>query len=241
LRDEFEEFIGKVSHIKSLELIDSSLRSLPLLNYASIKPWLSANNLFATDDNVSLAAWTGNIEAMERHVLQGEDISLADKDGWTALHMAVWNMHVDMIELLLQIVRRFSVSAQTADHESALHFAMFNDDSHTVRNLLDAGADPTSKDGHGMTPISVGALFGSIYAIKVLKEGGVDVSVRSHSGASPMHLAAYNGHVDVIKVLKEAGADVSAQDDNGNTPMHFAMQNKHMNAIKALKEAGAGG
>jgi ankyrin repeat protein len=209
------------------------------LNHGRIKRWLSAHNFFVTDDNVSLAAWTGNVEAMERHVIDGEDVGLADHNGWTTLHMAVWNMHAEVIDLLLQLIRQHTLSAQNSDHESALHLAIFNDDSDTVKNLLSAGADPASQDINGITPIYWGAQNRSIYAIKALIEAGVDVSVRNRIGVTPMHWAACYGHIDVIQVLRRAGADVSVRNSTGATPMHWAAYNGHVHVIKVLKDAGA--
>src|SRR5580658_4205442 len=98
-------------------------------NNASLKGSLSSNTAFTveTQMKVHFAAWTGDKESAEMLVRQGEDITVPDSYGWTALHLAVWNMHADMVIFLLEVVDQMMwISTQNQDGISALHLATCN-------------------------------------------------------------------------------------------------------------------
>src|SRR5436309_9348771 len=89
------------------ELIQSRLQPRLQQNSASIKAWLSINSTFTasyggTRMNLYFAAWTGDREILQMLVREGEDVTMQDSYGWTALHLAVWNMHTDIVRFLLQ-------------------------------------------------------------------------------------------------------------------------------------------
>jgi hypothetical protein len=78
-------------------------------NTASIKAWLSANTAVTTSygdtqTNLHFAAWRCDREVVEMCILQGKDVTVPDSCGWTALHLAVWNMHTNMVIFLLEVV-----------------------------------------------------------------------------------------------------------------------------------------
>jgi ankyrin repeat protein len=115
-------------------------RLLPRLNSnnSAIKIWLSGHAACVasldTQMDLYLAAWAGNIEIVEKHILKGYDISLADSNGWTTLHFAVWNMHTDVMNLLLKISSQKNwMSRQNEDGLSALHLTAWNGDIDIIK------------------------------------------------------------------------------------------------------------
>ena len=124
--------------------------------------------------NVHLAAWTGNMEVMETCFRRRYDFFSPDTDGWTTLHLAVWNMHVDVVVFLLDIAEEKTwVSQQIRDY-SALHFAAWNNDVELIKMLLKAGAGPSRQGDDGSSPMHSAARNGHADAIKALKEAGAD-------------------------------------------------------------------
>jgi ankyrin repeat protein len=66
-----------------------------------------------TEYSLHLAAWTGNNELLRTHLTNwDQDKSSADPSGYTALHLAIWNMHGAVVERLLDTTTDW-VSAQT--------------------------------------------------------------------------------------------------------------------------------
>lgn len=95
----------------------------------------------------------------------------------------------------------------------ALHEAAYNGDLDKVRECLNAGADPNSRDKSGFTPLHW-------------------VAFRALVGWSP---------VEVTRFLLEAGADVNAptSDEIGNTPLLFACKAGSERVARTLIDAGA--
>jgi ankyrin repeat protein len=115
---------------------------------------------------VHFAAWTGDKESAEMLVRQGEDITVPDSYGWTALHLAVWNMHADMVIFLLEVVDQMMwISTQNQDGISALHLATCNNDVE-IKILLNAGADKYVQDHDGLMPVHWAAKNGHVDASK---------------------------------------------------------------------------
>ena len=100
--------------------------------------------------NLHFAAWTGNREIVEMLVRQGKDVTMPDSYGWTALHLAVWNMHTDMVIFLLEVAAQMKwISTQNQDRLSALHLATCNNDVEVIKILLNAGGDISLQDHDG--------------------------------------------------------------------------------------------
>lgn len=211
-------------------------------NRAFIKPWLSANAIVNCVDekmDLHLAAWMGDIKFLKMLVRQGQDICRADGYGWTALHLATWNMHTDVALFLMDAATdKLWVSRQNVYGQSALHFAALNEDVELLNALLKAKADTTARDRDGLTAVLCAAKNAHSKALLVLMAAGADMSVPNREGWTPVHWAAENGYVEAIKVLKAVGLDVSAI-FNGWAPLHLAAWYGHSGAVTALKEAGA--
>jgi cytohesin len=108
-----------------------------------------------------------------------------------------------------------------------------------IRQFAQQGADTTTPDQNGATPVYAAALNGHVDAIRALVELGADVSTPMVDGATPVYAAASNGHVDAIRALVELGADVSTPMVDGATPVYAAAENGHVDAIRVLVQLGA--
>lgn len=104
--------------------------------------------------------------------------------------------------------------------------------------LLDAGADLSARDDHGLTPLHrVAELWradGAYYlaAARALVQAGADPAARGRGGRTPLHAAAEvpwgreePAVPDMLSLLVEAGSDVNARTDGGQTALHLALHN----------------
>ena len=55
----------------------------------------------APDISIIDAAKQGNIEAVKQHIAAGTDVNAKDEDGYTPLHVAAWEGHKEIAELLI--------------------------------------------------------------------------------------------------------------------------------------------
>ncbi len=99
-----------------------------------------------------------------------------------------------------------------------LHQNLLN--THVLRRLLAAGADPNVRDAEGKTP-----LFYTCFtrAIKMLVDGGADIHARDAEGNTCLHRGLL---LTWTHALVERGAEVNAENDEGQTPLFFALDTK---------------
>lgn len=217
-------------------------------NRGLLKSWLSANTISTgrgedAATSLHLAAWMGNIADLRLCLKEGQDITVSDMHGWTALHLAVWNMHAGTVSFLIEATSQIKptyVSVQNVDGRSALHLAAWNNDVEVLELLLSVGAKHDLRDKAGLTPLIGAAKNGHVDAIRSLTKGGANISLRdSNNGMTPLHWAAQHGHAGAVKALVEEGVQVSIKDQNGLTAMHYALKNGHAEVIDNLKHFGA--
>ena len=108
-----------------------------------------------------------------------------------------------------------------------------------VLDLLERGAQVTTKNGDNLTPLHLAALGGYLDVCKLLIEKGADVNAQGKYNMTPLHIAAEKGHLDVCKFLIEKGADVNAQSKDNMTPLHLAVYYDHLDLCIVLIEKGA--
>ena len=85
---------------------------------------------------------------------RGGDPNKTDLIGSTPLHMAAWNGHRDVVQILLDR----GADANMAGYDlgnTPLHNAAINGHKYTVEVLLNGGAKYNHIDVHGMTPLNV--------------------------------------------------------------------------------------
>lgn len=81
----------------------------------------------------------------------GKGLQARDRDGRTALHVAVSRGHVRCVKALVE--RGAEKDVRSHDGRTALHLAAVNGDAEMVALLVEMGADPTVVTDRGMMPV----------------------------------------------------------------------------------------
>lgn len=105
---------------------------------------------------------------------------------------------------------------------TALRWAAYKGEAHTVSTLLALGADVNSMDPDGWTALHEASLYGHAGVVRALLARDANVNQRTHSSWTPLHLAAAYGHLEIVKLLHEDGADIVKVTDGGLTAMDWA-------------------
>lgn len=138
-----------------------------------------------------------------------EEHDFKDPFGYTALHLAVWNMHADLVKVLLDITRT-SVLTESRDGWTCLHFAVWNDDVKIIRCLLNAIPAVSIPAWIGSAVIRLAAERGQINTVKALIDAGIDASsVMESYRMGTIRETAHGCYTDAIRTLMEAGVDPS--------------------------------
>ncbi|CAB3379179.1 Hypothetical predicted protein [Cloeon dipterum] len=85
-------------------------------------------------------------------VLEGSDLTAANKDGWTVLH---WASHVGDGDFIRLVSKRMDVNLQNKLGRTALHLASEMGHKQVVKLLLKCGADGNIADSFGMLPFNL--------------------------------------------------------------------------------------
>ena len=187
-------------------------------------------------EDILLAAWRGNVDQVQALISGGTDVNLC-QDGFTALHLAVWNLHKVVIELLLR-VPTINPSTSNLSGYTSLHYAVWNNDVNTIGALLKACAKVSAEDGEGKTPIIWAASSGRTEVVKILLEAGAEVSPRGRARLAAIYFAKSSS---ILQTLIEGGADIEARDSKRCTPLHIAALYRQFHAVMTLVEGGADG
>lgn len=182
------------------------------------------------------------------------DIDKCDKDGLTAMALAIKAEQMDCVKNLLESGAEVNEGGGALG--SCLHLAAFLVQPWLVRELLKRRADVNLRDCEGNTPLHIilGVFnknkIGSQMIADILIEAGAQVNALNKESWAPIHLAARRGQSHSIKwalkqnkILFKAGRETIDFNLQGGshywTPMHLAGHAGHFEIVELLVNSGA--
>lgn len=210
-----------------------------------------------------LTALFNQKRAAEFLLSRGANVSLTDAEGNTALHMAAFLGHTDVVRTLLKSEADPAVRNQLGfnamDLVAVAWSSNLEDYYHEVETKLNTTLDleqiraarpkilnllAVSSDASASTEPSVSiwkaATTGNTAAIQQHIAVGSDLNAREEIGGStPLILAAIFGQPDIAKSLIDAGADLEARNNSGGTALHLASFFCQPEVVEILLQAGA--
>ena len=133
------------------------------------------------------------------------------------------------------------VSGQRASRalDRELYEAANSGDFEGVKELLEAGANPSATiDGDG-SPLIGAARSGRGEITKLLLDQGADPNGVVEGDGSPLIQAAKNGRLDQVRMLIDRGADVNLAVDGDENPLMNAAEQGSLPIVQLLIEKGA--
>jgi ankyrin repeat protein len=218
---------------------------------------LGAGTALAETPQIVQALKSGDRTAVLGLAKQKTQANAAEPDGTTALH---WAVRQDDLELVDRLLRSgANPKASNRYGVTPLHLAAVNGNAAVIERLLKAGADANETGVDGETALMTVARGGHVGAAKTLLAQGATVDARERwHGQTALMWAAAQGHVDMLRVLLANGADVNASSSvdqwerqvtseprdkwlppGGITPLMFAARENCVACIPVLIEAGA--
>ena len=94
------------------------------------------------------------MEGIYRALKSGTDINAKNKEGQSALSLAVFWRQKDAVKALLEKEADIN-SSNGSDQNTPLHMATFVADAELVELLLEYGANPLAKNTRNETPLAV--------------------------------------------------------------------------------------
>ena len=157
-----------------------------------------------------------------------EESSLAD-----AVESGDSNLMVRLIE------GGADVNAAQVDGMTALHWAVYHDDTETVELLAQSGANANAKNRYGVVPLLLAAENANDLVVQFLLDAGADPNTVLRGGETILMTVARTGSLGAVKALLAKGANPKAKDGREQTALMWAAAEGHARVVKALIDAGA--
>ena len=209
------------------------------------------------------AATMGQIQAAELLFQHGADINGRNRDGNTALHLAVFLGRAETAELLLK--SGANINAQNDDGATPidllgvpwemtellskpLGIKLEQEQVETGRDKIseifgiDAEHKSNALSNSQSTPqgLSAAVYIGNLIVVKQALAEGADPNTKDpQSGSTLLTIAALMGHTKVVALLLEHGADINARSKDGGTALHAAAFVGRAETVKLLLDKGA--
>ncbi|XP_033869508.3 nuclear factor NF-kappa-B p105 subunit-like [Acipenser ruthenus] len=166
------------------------------------------NDLYQT--SLHLAVITQQADAVEALLKANADLSLTDRYGNTALHLAAKQGDSEILSLLLQHQEAAKlINLPNSEGLNALHLAVLANSLPSLRQLISYGVDVDEcEQSSGRTALHLAVEQENIsLAGSLLLEGSAYVDSSTYDGSTPLHIAAGRGSVKMTALLMAAGAD----------------------------------
>jgi ankyrin repeat protein len=162
----------------------------------------------------------------------GADVSIADSQGFTALHFAAADPRIaEFVELLIKKGAPLDAAAG-ANHVTPLLAAIDAKNVPAAEVLLRAGADANVPMVRGITPLMAAAFGNQTSLGSQLLEKGAHIDSVGNTGLTPLKAAVAGSAVEFAALLLKAGA--AADFDGGSAPSPRQMSAGKGAAMQAL-------
>jgi ankyrin repeat protein len=161
------------------------------------------------------AARTGDLEQLQKMVVQGADVNKKTTNDETPLMLAALAGNGEIVNYLLQ--RGANIDARNAAGMTSVHAAAYAGHSDIVRLLAAKGGNLNDASNRfGVTPLHVASEENHVATVKTLLDLRADVSVVEINGYSALSRSGFREHWDVLKLLLANGANCQQADKVGD-------------------------
>ena len=184
----------------------NGVSALILARYSNLKGVTEAIHEARPELDVFEAATFGDVARLQA-LLDADPASVNARsgDGGTALHFSCFFGQPECARELVQRGADLHAVAAAFGNVQPLHSAAAGRSAEIVKILLEAGADPKVKQGHGWTALHSAAQHGDADMSQTLLQHGADGSAKADNGQTPLDLARAGGHAAVAALLESAG------------------------------------
>jgi ankyrin repeat protein len=178
----------------------------PIANSSSGKSVIIPQEMIS----IHKAAHDGDLKALNLLIKNNADINQADKEGDTAIHIAIREKQVLFVKELL--AQKPDVNKRDANGRTALHLAVEKKRETILEELLACkGIDLNAKDRKGRTAVHLAIERDQEHVLEMLvATDGIIIDEPDKQGNSALYTALESKHASkaqLIKILIQAGAD----------------------------------
>ena len=131
------------------------------------------------------------------------------------------------------------VNAPQVDGMTALHWAVYRDDTDTAALLVRSDANVNTANRYGVPPLSLACTNGNADLVKLLLDAGANANAALRGGETVLMTAARTGNLEAVEALLAKGADPSVRERHEQTALMWAAAEGHAPVVQSLIDAGA--
>lgn len=181
----------------------------------------------------------GNQQAVSKLLTIGVDINAINKEGNSAIMLAIKHNHPAIIEILFNLREQLNLNIQNNDGDSALLLAIKQNQKNTIGNLLAIRADISAKNNLGETALMLAAQRGSPEILYLIAESKhIDIDAQRKTGETALIDAVRRDHFECANLLLKYRANPNITAAN-SCALGIAIHNGDHNMIKLLLECKA--
>uniref|UniRef100_A0A5K3ETX1 ANK_REP_REGION domain-containing protein n=2 Tax=Mesocestoides corti TaxID=53468 RepID=A0A5K3ETX1_MESCO len=163
----------------------------------------------------------------------GASVSQTTNTGYTALHYAAANGHLECVKLLLE--HGSPLEEQNENGHTPLMEATSNGHIEVARCLIEHGANiNTHSTEFKESALTLASYKGHAEMVKFLLDAGASHEHRTDEMHTALMEAAMEGHVEVAKLLLAHGANVNIPQDSFESPLTLAACGGHTELVHLL-------
>ena len=166
----------------------------------------------------------------------GTDPTGLDQSRSTALHVATWNGHSEVVKLILAklLAQGLTPQQKNSRGEEPLHLASERGNEELVCTLLPYST-PDLRQEDGLNALHLAAKHGFTGIVNTILRQNWDINALSSTSQTALHVASYWGHDDVVDVLIDQKADQRLGDGKGKIAYSLAVLQGHKGTAKLLR------
>jgi ankyrin repeat protein len=187
---------------------------------------------------------SGDVEAVR--VLLDKDPGLIrsrDKDGYTMLHRAAQQGHLQLMKLLIDKGAPVDERSHDGSNLTSLHLAANEDQIATVKLLLEKGADIDARGKgeryKGWSALAFASWNNYKGLVELLIEKGAPLKGFKRDKINPLWFPVYKGHKEITELLLAKGAVVDVPGSKAWGTLHIAVEKGYPELVQVLLEHGA--
>ena len=156
-------------------------------------------------------------------------------EGFTALHYAVNNGNLLIVQLLKQYGAKFE--AVTNLGKNAVHIAAeANQVTMLMYLILNEALDIFCLDENGSTPLHWACYSGAFEAVDYLLSLKADINAQDKERITPLFLAVDNKRKNIVRILLMNGADKNLPNKKNELPINIARKKNYVRIKNLLKD-----
>ena len=162
----------------------------------------------------------------------GNPINEDGPEGYTPLHAAVFNGHLDVCQFILDRVQNKNHAGRKG--LTPLHWAANRGHEEVFKAIANEIEDKNPGSDKGSTPLHAAATFGHLGICQFILNRVDDKNPSNNYGLTPLDLAALLGQEDVFQAIFNELEDKNPGNTGGWTPLHSAVSGRNLEICRFI-------